>query len=63
MNSYRLYLTDAQGHFQRVALLECHDDAAAIAEAERRAAGQSAELWQAGRMVKTWRAVAAQALD
>ncbi len=51
---YRLYLTDAKGHFVRVIELVCPGDAEALAEAAERAGGQSMELWERGRRVKPW---------
>lgn len=51
MASYRLYLTNAQGRIQHVVILDCDGDDAAIAEAQRRAAGQGHELWQDARKV------------
>lgn len=51
MASYRLYLTNAQGRIQHGVILDCDGDDAAIAEAQRRAAGQGHELWQDARKV------------
>jgi hypothetical protein len=51
MSDYKLYLLRA-GHIEKRHDLTSADDAKAIADAERLAGGQAAELWCGERLVK-----------
>lgn len=51
MVEYRAYIIGDDGHFQTVRVLQCPDDAAAIAEAKKLLDGHDIELWQLGRFV------------
>lgn len=51
MAEYRAYLVGKDDHFKDVRVLDCPDDATAIAEAKALLDGADIELWQLGRMV------------
>jgi hypothetical protein len=51
MADYRIYLVGEDGHFYDAAPLVCADDAEAIEQAKRLAAGRPVELWQLDRKV------------
>ncbi len=52
MAQYRLYIVGANDRLQLAQALDCRHDAEAVAEAAKLLpAGQSAELWDAGRLV------------
>ncbi len=51
MAEYRAYLIGDDGHFQSVRVLECPNDAKAIAQAKKLLDGADIELWQLERMV------------
>jgi hypothetical protein len=52
MVAYRLYLTDNDGHiFSPPTILECTDDAAAIAQAGQIISSKPIEIWQGTRKV------------
>lgn len=52
MKAYRIYIVGSDGRLQLGQAFEAADDQAAAARAEALAtAGQTAELWEGGRMV------------
>lgn len=58
MSNYRVYLIGADGKITSRYELDSSDDEAAIASAEKIAAGRNAELWQLARFIKKFNAVA-----
>ena len=55
MPEYRLYHFK-RDHIQRAETMTAVDDLAAVADAETRIDGQTAELWRGGRRLKTFNA-------
>lgn len=51
MVEYRAYLVGDDDHYKSVRVLDCPDDATAIAEAKKLLDGLDIELWQLGRMI------------
>jgi len=61
MSYYRLYCINAAGGFFRCEEFEASDDAAAIGQALTLRGATAAELWQQGRLVKSFLKVEATA--
>ena len=51
MEEYRAYIIGSDGHFKKVQVLECPDDAAAVKEAKKLLDGHDIELWLRDRMI------------
>ncbi|HEX2652148.1 MAG TPA: hypothetical protein VHN11_00660 [Xanthobacteraceae bacterium] len=51
MADYRIYFVGEAGHFCDVMPLACANDAEAVEQAKRVAAGRAVELWQLDRKV------------
>ena len=51
LNTYRVYLHDPRGRLGVGPTFDAGDDAAAVSEARGLVAGQSAELWNSGRLI------------
>jgi len=54
LQDYRLYFLARTGRIERGRELACEDDAEAIKQAATYAVGVAMELWQAGRLVKSF---------
>jgi hypothetical protein len=54
MQGYSAYVIDPDGHIIRRIELNCTDDEAAKAEAQKLADGHDIELWQGARMIATF---------
>jgi hypothetical protein len=54
LQDYRLYFLARTGRIERGRELACEDDAEAIRQAAAYAVGEAVELWQAGRLVKSF---------
>ena len=55
MPEYRVYIVDADGHFQSAVPLICPDDETAKEKAEQFVDGHDVELWQYARKVATFK--------
>lgn len=51
MAEYRAYLVGDDDHFKSVRVLDCPDDATAIAEAKKMLDGADIELWRRDQMI------------
>ena len=51
MVEYRAYFIGDDGHFKKVRVLNCPDDATVIAEAKKLLDGADIEVWNLDRMV------------
>lgn len=57
--TYRLFWTNKAGRIATVPdIVEAHDDAEAVREAERMAGGRAVEVWESSRRVATLNAAA-----
>lgn len=55
MEAYRAYMLGADDHVQHRVDLVCDDEAEAIGLAKQLGDGHDVELWQLGRLIKTFR--------
>jgi hypothetical protein len=54
LQDYRLYFLARSGRIERGRQLSCEDDADAVRQAWSHANGSAMELWQGGRLVKSF---------
>jgi hypothetical protein len=51
--AYRAFIVGYDGHYKRVEVLDCADDATALEQAKQIAAGHDVEIWLQERQVGT----------